>query len=153
MQGERTDIPPLATRFAARFQPGHPNQCWLWTGSLNSYGYGRIKDHGRERLAHRLAYEYAHGLIPAGMEIDHTCHTTDATCPGGICQHRRCVNPHHLELVTTTENTRRRDIIQRRTVCRAGHPLEGDNLYLWIGSDGYTRRYCRQCRADRARQP
>ena len=34
----------------------------------------------------------------------------------------------------------------RRTCRRAGHRLAGDNLYLFTGKDGRTRRYCRKCR-------
>lgn len=70
--------------------------CWVWTGSLNSGGYGRHSLPGRRVVpAHRFAYERAHGPIPDGLHIDH------------LCRNRACVNPAHMEVVTNTENTRR----------------------------------------------
>jgi hypothetical protein len=37
------------------------------------------------------------GPVPAGMVLDHLCHTLATDCIGGPrCQHRRCVNPAHL---------------------------------------------------------
>lgn len=64
--------------------------CWLWRGSL-SLGYASFGG----VWGHRLAYEYAIGPIPAGLELDHLCRTTN------------CVNPAHLEPVTHAENMRR----------------------------------------------
>lgn len=47
-------------------------------------------------LAHRVAYESLHGVIPAGMTVDHACFNT------------RCVNPDHLRLMSLAENSGRR---------------------------------------------
>jgi hypothetical protein len=45
--------------------------------------------------AARYFYERLNGTIPAGLEFNH------------LCRNRLCVNPKHLEPVTSVENTRR----------------------------------------------
>lgn len=78
---------PREARFWARVSktPG----CWLWIGSLNNRGYGKLG----KIYAHRLAWEIETGEpIPAGLVIDHKCFN------------RSCVNPAHLQIVTLTEN-------------------------------------------------
>lgn len=74
-----------------------PEGCWLWTGGTvpNLWGdYGYFHN----QYVHRLAYMFAHNLdaLPAGMEIDHVCHT------------RLCVNAQHLRLVTSSQNKEHR---------------------------------------------
>lgn len=128
------------------------NGCWLWTGEGNPAGYGMFRPGpGKPRhMAHRWSYEqYITSPIPEGMEIDHTCHTNDLTCPGGACPHRRCVNPHHLEAVTGSENTtRQRHHNRGKETCPRNHPYEGGNLIT--GKDG--RRRCRACDLERKRK-
>lgn len=71
------------------------NGCHVWTGGLIG-GYGQFSPvRGTTLYAHRIAYEYAKGAIPEGLQIDHLCRNT------------RCVNPEHLEAVTPRTNTRR----------------------------------------------
>jgi len=70
--------------------------CWLWTGSKSSAGYGYINVGGKTLKAHRVAYELAFGTIPSGLHVDHTCHT------------RSCVNPEHLRTVTNKQNQENR---------------------------------------------
>lgn len=92
--------------------------------------------------AHRLAYEELRGPIPSGLELDHKCRV------------RGCVNPWHLEPVTTAENIRRgigRPAENaRKAVCLRGHPLSGDNLYR--SPSGLGGRRCRSCRRGTWRQ-
>lgn len=70
--------------------------CIEWTGSLGPDGYGKVWRRHGTGAAHRLAWLLRYGSLPgAGMELDH------------LCLNRRCVNPDHLEVVTSDENKRR----------------------------------------------
>jgi len=106
--------------------------CWNWTGWLR-LGYGQFNVGRRKFAAHRVAYELTVGPIPEGMQLDHLCRNT------------RCVNPAHLEPVTPVENTHRGTQPAadnaRKTHCKNGHPLSGDNLQIVFNG----RRRCRIC--------
>jgi hypothetical protein len=82
---------PLIDRFWEKIDKG--GDCWLWTGSLNGNGYGQIKHGvGRPRLAHRIAWELAHGPIPPGVAVLHRC------------DNPACVRHGHLFLGTQLDN-------------------------------------------------
>jgi len=108
--------------------------CWLWTACIQTGGYGLSWYNGRNVLAHRLSYELLKGEIPKGLTIDH------------LCRVRHCVNPDHLEVVTNKENVLRGEglsaINSRKTHCKRGHPLSGDNLYRHPKGE----RHCRACK-------
>lgn len=74
---------------------GHDTPCWIWNGVPRPNGYARTKFQGRVGLAHRLMYEQEIGAIPEGLTLDH------------LCRVRNCVNPDHLEPVTTAVNVQR----------------------------------------------
>lgn len=107
-------------------------------------GYGLFSLMNAGHLAHRFAYELTYGTIPPGMDVDHTCHGADPTCLDvETCQHRRCVNPAHLEAVTHQENIRRgRSANREKTHCKRGHEFTEDNTYR-TSSGG---RVCLACR-------
>lgn len=74
---------------------GGPDACWLWrAGRFTGTGYGMFSVGGRIRRAHRVAFVLAHGEIPEGMCVIHSC------------DRPACVNPAHLRLGTHTDNMR-----------------------------------------------
>lgn len=137
----------------------HSNGCWLWTGALTA-GYGMIgigvRGDGSRRIvrAHRVSYEIHIGPIPDGMQLDHTCHKKGECMEvGSACLHRRCVNPYHLEPVTSNENKKRgngglagAEKQRSKTTCPWGHAYSKENTGVRRG-----RRICRACARDRER--
>ena len=79
--------------FLARTEPLLWSGCVVWTGTLNSDGYGELRVNGRTVKAHRYAWERERGPIPDGTEVDHTC------------WERSCTNPEHLRLATRSQNS------------------------------------------------
>lgn len=108
--------------------------CWKWTGNLHpDNGYPRVwfGKHD-DKLAHRVAYEWAREAIAEGMTIDH------------LCRNRWCVNPKHLEVVSRGENNLRGNSPWakngRKTHCHAGHEFSPENTYNYHGM-----RHCKTC--------
>ena len=113
-------------RFWSRVDFDLASPCWLWTGACNADGYPKVKWHGKDMRAHRLAFEWAYGQIPDGLTVDHLC---------GI---RRCLNWEHLEAVTTSENVKRGKARFKKPRCKRGHPFD------YVNVNGH--RVCRTCR-------
>jgi hypothetical protein len=103
--------------------------CTVWIGATNNKGYGVVHVDGRRELAHRIAYEDAHGPIPPGLFPDH------------LCRVRNCVNPAHLELVTTSENVKRGRIAVGG-ICSNGHEITEATVY--VRANGKSE--CMECR-------
>ena len=133
--------PTLVERFWVKVAiPDNPRECWPWVAFRNADGYGQFQAvHGETPVrAHRFAYEALRGPIPAGLEIDH------------LCRNRACVNPWHLEAVTTAVNSWRGTSPAARnarvTRCPRGHPYDSRNTYVVRTNSGGSLRQCRKCR-------
>lgn len=135
--------PKAAERFWSKVDLTSPGGCWVWTaGKIGGVrgGYGSFKLEGRSVRAHRFSYETLVGPIPDGLELDH------------LCRVRACVNPAHLEPVTSRENSLRGDTFQARnaakTECPQGHSYDEANTYV----DSKGKRHCRICNRDTQRR-
>jgi hypothetical protein len=89
----------------ARKWYGH---CWNWKGHKKK-GYGYFSLHQIAYRAHRISYQIIYGEIPCGILV---CHK---------CDNPSCVNPQHLFLGTSKENTR--DMISKGRL----NPSRGEN--------------------------
>lgn len=99
---------PDEMRYRAGVDQRGPADCWPWTATMESAGYGRTYWDGMQVSAHLAGWELATGLIPAGFWVDHACHNRDTSCAGGDgCPHRACQNPAHWEGVTPGVNLAR----------------------------------------------
>lgn len=118
----------LPERIRSKIQPEANTGCWIWIGSLDRKGYGTVfsGQKGKTSLAHRLVFEFANG--PFLGSLDHAC------------DQKSCVNPAHLRIMSSGDNTRR--YYAKQTHCRNGHPLSGDNLYF-----ENRLRKCKACHA------
>lgn len=116
--------------------------CWLWTGTINVDGYGKVSFRLPCRLAHRVVYERLVGPIQDGLQLDH------------LCRVRNCVNPNHLEPVTSRVNSLRGEGLAAQNVikthCPAGHLYDAANLSPY--TRGGKARYCRTCNSERSRR-
>lgn len=119
-RGRRT---PLDKRFWAKVARLGRDECWLWTGAINSDGYGVIRLPGDGDLvyAHRLSFAFVNGPIPDGLIILHQC---DVRYQPGDITYRKCVNDRHL--TSGTESTNIAEMWQkgRRPSKRWGEPKQ-----------------------------
>jgi len=111
------------------------DDCWLWIAAKSPLGYGRFLLDGKNRYAHKIAWEWENGPIASVWEDG------DRPVLDHLCRNPSCVRPDHMELVTHSENIRRgRNTHREKTECRNGHPFDEANTYMWRGE-----RRCRAC--------
>jgi len=115
-------------------EPVTESGCWIYHGCVSPNGYAYARFEGKPVSVHRLLYTRFVGQIPLDLQIDH------------LCRVKCCVNPAHLEAVTSQENTLRgigpSAMNAKKTHCPRGHELIGNNVYLRLG----RMRNCVLCR-------
>ena len=104
---------PLEEQFwaiwATMEKPEDPTCCWLWPGSRETRGYGRLKVEGKAHKAYRLALIF-HGITLA--EGEYGCHT---------CNNKPCVRVHPLHVY---RGTPQQNIDDRQ---KSGHTARGEH--------------------------
>jgi HNH endonuclease len=78
-------------RIEERSMPEPNSGCWLWLGSINNKGYGKMSIGSRITVAHRASFE-AFVCAPGNLSVLHHCDTPS------------CVNPEHLYIGTQQDN-------------------------------------------------
>ena len=112
--------------------------CWIWTGSKDGGGYGRVTVRNELWLVHRIVWTALVDEIATDMEL------------ASRCRRKECCNPDHhfeathLEMVQNGYSHKFGPRVdnRRRTHCKRGHPFSGANLVKRL--DG--RRGCRTCK-------
>jgi hypothetical protein len=94
--------------------------CWIWTGTVNSRGYGTVRMGCRTQYVHRVVWRrHNKKPIPKGMVLLHKCDT------------RRCCNPLHTKPGSHKANMK--DMVRkgraasrsngRHAVCKLGYRI------------------------------
>lgn len=89
------DETPGVVRFWEKVdRTGGPDSCWPWTGAAPKHrgGYGLFQSNQKPKGSHRVAWEFANGPIPPGMQVLHRCDNPP------------CCNPAHLWIGTPQDN-------------------------------------------------
>lgn len=127
-------------RFWAKVDIRGDGECWEWTASKSTYGYGRFTVNRKGRPATRIAWELFHKKpFPEGMLACHTCDN-----PG-------CVNPHHIWPGTQSDNIN--DCVAKgrhkslpKEYCKRGHKMSDANRLP------SNKSQCRECARNRTRR-
>lgn len=113
--------------------------CWLWTGSRNSKGYGSININGFVFTVHRIAWEVLVGPLRHNERLDH------------LCLMKHCFNPDCLEPVDDLTNNRRNQGWYQSDdgtwYCPQYHPIIGHNAMTYQKN----KVTCRICFNDKRR--
>ena len=94
----------VAARFWAKVDVRGVDECWNWTASIDTPGYGGFKFRGRKVNSHRMAYHLSRGESAGPRLVLHSC------------DNRLCCNPAHLRLGTYRDNMA--DAKRRGRLCR-----------------------------------
>ncbi len=111
--------------------------CWIWLGTPDSNGYGRIAIDGKRDKVHRWMWKVCIGPLSSECDLDHDW----------SCKNKLCCNPDHLEPVSHGENSRRSQGVFNG-ICKNGHRIEGYNKQRT--SQGFHQ--CRICHVNVTRK-
>lgn len=119
----------LEERFWEKVIKKDDDECWLWTGTINSENYkcGRIKLNGKNELAHRISWVLHYGNIPEEMNVLHKC------------DNPQCVNHNHLFLGTHQDNMN--DMINKDRDNKANCEDNGHAKLTWDIVNEIRKRY------------
>ncbi len=123
-------------RFWEKVDKRGPDECWPWMGSaISKDRRGTFWLNGRNRTAPSVSLELAGFQQPDFSAF--ACHS---------CDNPNCVNPAHLWWGDVRSNAidasmKGRLPGQKKTHCKQGHPLSGENLYF----NSRGQRGCRAC--------
>jgi len=128
-------------RFLRHVDMRGSSECWPWKATTSG-GYGLFvlnasKLRRKQTTAHRCAYILFVEEITEEFDIHHRC------------ENKLCVNPSHLQKVTTVEHvteltpTSITYLNKRKTYCKNGHPFDERNTRFRI-RNGRRVRECRK---------
>ena len=106
----------------------YPGECVLGA-KLHHTGYAYLTTDGRVLLAHRVAWEQAHGAIPEGHQIHH------------LCENKACVNVEHLACLTPVEHKRLHRTCPHGDEDRYVNPKTGRSQCRACNRETHRRRY------------
>lgn len=115
-------------RFWSKVDVKDEDSCWLWTGALNSKGYGSFSIKGSGVSSHKISWALGKNDGILSDSKSHVMHSCDV---------RSCVNPKHLSVGTPLDNTRDaiakgRNVIRipsQEETCKRGHPRTRENTH------------------------
>lgn len=124
-------------------------RCWIWKKTPTPNGYGRVWDETIEKdiYVHRASYETFIGSILRGLEIHHKCFN------------KLCINPTHLELVTSSQHKMKAGHVRsgsnhfngKKTHCKNGHAFSENNITPKKSGGIISGRLCKICCKERER--
>ena len=121
---------PLLTRLNDRIAV--EGECWIWTASKDTSGYGHVRIETVLYKVHRFVFETLNG--PANGHIHHTCHV------------RACCRPTHLAPVDPVEHGKMHGghVPEPIRIC----PKHGVEKVRYGEGRRNARLRCRECRRE-----